>query len=191
MQNEILFKRGYNGDPLRYLGSREAREVAREVHSNDCGSHSGKRRLYKQLLQSGYYWPTMKRDSGELVKTCHACQVIGDLIHAHPNLLPDMTTLRLFQTWGLDLIGPKNPPSNSHIWILVATKYFTKWVKSIPLKKATGAAVVNFIREYIITRFGIHRILISDNRTPFINKDMRNLTEAYYIKHGRSTPYYP
>ena len=32
--------------------------------------------------------------------------------------------------------------------------------------------------------------MISDNGTPFINKDMKNLTEAYYIKHGRSTPYY-
>ena len=35
------------------------------------------------------------------------------------------------------------------------------------------------------------RRLISDNGTPFINKDMKNLTKAYYIKHGRSTPYYP
>ena len=33
--------------------------------------------------------------------------------------------------------------------------------------------------------------MISDNGTLFINKDMKGLTEAYYIKHGRSTPYYP
>ena len=33
--------------------------------------------------------------------------------------------------------------------------------------------------------------MISDNGTPFINKDMKGLTKAYYIKHGRSTPYYP
>ena len=45
--NGILFKRGYSGDPLRCLGPREAREVVREVHSGDCGSHLGKRRLYK------------------------------------------------------------------------------------------------------------------------------------------------
>ena len=61
----------------------------------------------------------------------------------------------------------------------------------MPLKKATGAAVANFVREHIITRFGIPRKLISDNGTPFINKDMKGLTEAYCIKHGRSTPYYP
>ena len=55
LQNEILFKRGYSGDPLGCLGPREAREVVREVHSGDCGSHQGKRRLYKHLLLLGYY----------------------------------------------------------------------------------------------------------------------------------------
>ena len=59
------------------------------------------------------------------------------------------------------------------------------------MKKVTGAIVANFIKEHIITRFGIPRRLISDNGTPFINKDQKGLTEAYYIKHGRSTPYYP
>ena len=32
LQNKILFKRGYSGDPLRCLGPREAREVVREVY---------------------------------------------------------------------------------------------------------------------------------------------------------------
>ena len=102
-----------------------------------------------------------------------------------------MTTPWPFYTRGLDLIGPINPPSNGYIWILAAIEYFTKWVKAIPLKKAIGAAVANFVRGHIITRFGIPKRLISDNGTPFINKDMKELTEAYYINHGRSTPYYP
>ena len=55
LQNGILFKRGYSGDPLRCLGPREAREVVREVHSGDCGSHLGKRKLYKQLLLLEYF----------------------------------------------------------------------------------------------------------------------------------------
>ena len=35
LQNRILFKKGYNGDPLRWLKPREAREVVREVHFDD------------------------------------------------------------------------------------------------------------------------------------------------------------
>ena len=101
-----------------------------------------------------------------------------------------MATPWPFHTWGLDLIRPINPPSNGHIRILAATEYFTKWVKVIPLKKTTGAAVANFIQEHIITEFRIPRKLISNNGIPFINRDMKNLTEAYHIKHERSTPYY-
>lgn len=59
------------------------------------------------------------------------------------------------------------------------------------MKKAIKAAVSNFIRKHIITRFGIPRRLISDNKTPFINKDVRSLLERYHIKHRRSTLYYP
>ena len=33
--------------------------------------------------------------------------------------------------------------------------------------------------------------LISDNGTPFLNKDVRSLLEGYHIKHRTSTPYYP
>ena len=128
----------------------------------------------------------MKTNSEGLVKTCHACQVLGDAIHTHPNVLQDMTTPWPFHTWGLDLIGPINPSSNGYIWILAITEYFTKWVEVIPLKKATRVTVANFIQEHIITRFGIPRRLISDNGTPFLNKYMKGLTEAYYIKHGRS-----
>ena len=54
-------------------------------------------------------------------------------------------------------------------------EYFTKWVEAIPLKKATGPAVANFIREHIICRFGIPHKIISNNGTPFVNKDVRKL----------------
>uniref|UniRef100_A0A2N9IRS3 RNA-directed DNA polymerase n=1 Tax=Fagus sylvatica TaxID=28930 RepID=A0A2N9IRS3_FAGSY len=115
----------------------------------------------------------------------------ANLIHTHPTSLQNMATPWPFHTWGLDLIGPINPSSGGYIWILVATEYFSKWVEAIPLRKATGAAVANFIREYIITRFGIPHKIISDNGTPFVNKNVREVLEHYRIKHRRSTPYYP
>ena len=55
LHNEILFKKGYSGDPLRCLGPRKAKEAVRKVYSSDCGSHPRNRRLYRQLLQLGYY----------------------------------------------------------------------------------------------------------------------------------------
>ena len=55
LHNTVLFKKGYDGDPLRCLGSEEAREMIKEVHSGEYGEHQGKKNLYKYLLQMGYY----------------------------------------------------------------------------------------------------------------------------------------
>jgi hypothetical protein len=43
----------------------------KEAHVGECGEHQGKKELYQQLLSLSYFWPTMKRDSTEFVKTCH------------------------------------------------------------------------------------------------------------------------
>ena len=72
----------------------------------------------------------------------------------------------------------------------MATEYFTKWVEAVPFKKATGPTIANFIREHIICRFGIPHKIVSDNGTPFVNKDVHKLLDHRHIKHRKSTPYY-
>lgn len=88
-------------------------------------------------------------------------------------------------------MGPISPSSNWNIWILVAMKYFTKWVKAIPFYKAICKAVANFIKEEIITKFGIPHKIITDNGTPLLNREVRRMLEHYQAKHCRSSPYYP
>ena len=102
-----------------------------------------------------------------------------------------MVTPWPFHTWGLDLVGPINPSSRGYIWILVATEYFTKWAEVVPLRKATGGAVTNLIKENIIVRFRLPHRIINDNGTPFVNSDVRMMLEFYQVKHHWSSPYYP
>ena len=139
----------------------------------------------------GYYWLTIKKDMPKFVKKCHSCQAQPNLIHTHPQNLHSMVTPWAFHTWGLNLVGLVNPPLRGYIWILVTTKYFTKWVEAVPLRKATEAAMANFIKENIIVRFGVSHKIISDNGTPFVNNDVRKMLEFYQVKHHRSSPYYP
>jgi len=91
----------------------------------------------------------------------------------------------------MDLIGPIHPRSRSKQWILVATEVSTKWVEAVSLSTATGAAVANFIKQHIICRFGIPKVILSDNGTPFVNRKVRELLRPYKITHLTSTPYYP
>ena len=51
----ILFKRGYDGDPLQCLGLKEAREMLKEVPTGECREHQGKKKLYRCMLYMGYY----------------------------------------------------------------------------------------------------------------------------------------
>uniref|UniRef100_A0A2N9H986 Integrase catalytic domain-containing protein n=1 Tax=Fagus sylvatica TaxID=28930 RepID=A0A2N9H986_FAGSY len=174
----------YRRLPGDQQGSNSAQEIGHKPSFEECGEHQGKKRLYQLLLTLGYYWPTMKKDTAHFVKSYHTCQLQTSLIHTHPTSLQNMATPWPFHTWGLDHIGPINPPSDRYIWILVATEYFSKWVKAIPLRKATGAAMANFIRDHIITRFGIPHKIISDNGTPFVNKNVR---ETRYRAYRSST----
>ena len=59
------------------------------------------------------------------------------------------------------------------------------------MKKARYSSVANFLRENILCCFGVPNNIISDNGTPFLNKDVCRLTEWYSISHTTSTPYYP
>ena len=45
------------------------------------------------------------------------------------------------------------------------------------MKKATGSSVANLLRENIICHFRVPKKIISDNGTPFLNKDGRRLTK--------------
>ena len=39
LHNTVLFKREYDGDPLRCLDPEEAKEMIKEVHYGECGEH--------------------------------------------------------------------------------------------------------------------------------------------------------
>ena len=43
----ILFKKGYDEDPLQCLRSEKAKEILKEVHFGECGEHQGRKNLYR------------------------------------------------------------------------------------------------------------------------------------------------
>ena len=98
LHNTVIFKKGYDGDRLWCLGPEETKEMIKEVHLGECGEHQGKKKLYRCLLQMGYYWPTIMKDTAKFVKKCHSCQVQANLIHTHLQSLHSMVTPWPFHT---------------------------------------------------------------------------------------------
>ena len=48
-------------------------------------------------------------------------------------------------------------------FLLVVVDYFTKWVEAEALVQITKAKVENFVRNHIIFRFEILKVIITDN----------------------------
>ena len=96
-----------------------------------------------------------------------------------------------YVTWVIDVnvngqIEPK--ASNSHRFILVAIDYFTKWVEAVSFKSVTKKAVVDFVHSNIICRFGIPKIIITDNAMNLNSHLMKEICEQFKIVHRHSTP---
>ncbi|XP_074290601.1 uncharacterized protein LOC141617317 [Silene latifolia] len=45
-----------------------------DIHSGDCGNHTGGRSLSNKTLRQDYFWPTMRKDAIDYVKKCEKCQ---------------------------------------------------------------------------------------------------------------------
>jgi transposase InsO family protein len=96
-----------------------------------------------------------------------------------------------FRGWGLNFIGQMHPlSSKGHRFVLVATDYFTKWTKVVPLKNTTHNDVIEFITEHIIHRFVIPQTLMTDQGTSFVSGQVREFIESYKIKLLNSSSYY-
>jgi len=75
-------------------------------------------------------------------------------------------------------------------YIITVTKYLTRWVEAQPAKHCTGETIANFLFEYVLTRFGCMKILMSDRGTNFLNEMINALTEECQVYHENSTPYH-
>jgi hypothetical protein len=84
-------------------------------------------------------------------------------------ILPDFP----FSKWGLDFIGPINPPSSTEqVFILTTTNYFNKWTEVVRLKHSRDEHVISFIETNIFSRFDIPLEIITDNGPAFISAKM-------------------
>ena len=82
-------------------------------------------------------------------------------------------------------------PSFGFLYILVAVDYVSKWIEAIPSQNNDHKTVIKFLKENILSRFGIPRAMISDGGTHFYNKPFESLMKKYGITHKVATPYHP
>eukprot|EP00253_Pinus_taeda_P035767 PITA_35767 len=97
--------------------------------------------------------------------------------------LQPQVTFEPFEKWGMEFVGPINPPSKQKSYIIVCTDYLTKWAETKAIKAATEEKVAEFLRENIFYKFGYPRELVTDQGSQFNSNLIKDLLSHHKIKH--------
>ena len=88
-------------------------------------------------------------------------------------------------------MGPLPQGKRQMKFLLVAIDYFTKWVEAEALATITETKVQNFVWKNIVCRFGIPRMIISDNGRQFDSQAFKSFCSNLGIRNKYSSPGHP
>ena len=188
---DVLYKRGFSRTYLRCLSHDKADYVMREIHEGIYENHSGAWSLVHKLIRAWYYWPTMLTDAQAYIKTCDKCQRFNNLIRQPSEELTPMTVPWSFAQWGLDIMGPFPTVLRQLKFLVVGINYFTEWVEAELLATITEKSICSFVRRNMIYRYGIPRVLVSDNGKQFDHSAFRDFCLELGIKNHYSSLAHP
>ncbi|KAK2999841.1 hypothetical protein RJ639_023777 [Escallonia herrerae] len=177
----VLYKKSFSLPYLKCLTPKEADYALQEVHEGICGQHLGGRNLAHKILRQGYFWPGMQRDAIKFTKRCDQCQKFAPLTHTPAAPLSILTSPIPFAMWGMDILGPFPMATGQRRFVIVAIDYFTKWTEAEPLATITASKCEEFFWKNVVCRFGVPKILITDNGKQFDNSNFRSFCEGLSI----------
>jgi hypothetical protein len=157
------------------------------------GGHCARKAIAQKILRAGLWWPTISKDAKEYCENFDFCQRVGKPSKRDELPLRPRVTLKVFEKWEIDFVGPINPPTriSGARYIIIVIEYLTRWDEATTVKYCSANIAMHFLFKHLITRFGFPRIMMSDQGTHFINSIMQAMTEEFEIHHQKITPYHP
>ena len=159
-------------------------------HSSACGGHFAAQKTTNEILQSGFYCPTIFKDAHRFYTECLQCQAALNISKRDEMPMRPILEVEIFDLWGIDFMRPF-PPSVGKEYTLVAVYYVSKWVEAIPTWTNTHREVLRYVMRNIFSRYGCPRAIINDELSHFNNAHFRALLKKNRVHHLVTTPYHP
>uniref|UniRef100_A0A914W523 RNA-directed DNA polymerase n=1 Tax=Plectus sambesii TaxID=2011161 RepID=A0A914W523_9BILA len=132
-------------------------------------------------IKERYYWDTIQWDCEAFCAMCPYCQRNKPFKVKAPTLHPVPPPREALTQWGIDLVNlPMAKGGYKHL--VVAIEHLTEWVEARPLKTKGAGEVLEFFEE-LCSRFGMPKVLISDQGGEFCNKLLDGFYKANGIDH--------
>ncbi|RVX01213.1 Retrovirus-related Pol polyprotein from transposon 17.6 [Vitis vinifera] len=82
----------------------EQQGILSHCHENACGGHFASQKTAMKVLQSGFTWPSLFKDSHIMCRSCDRCQRLGKLTKRNQMPMNPILIVDLFYVWGIDFM---------------------------------------------------------------------------------------
>lgn len=178
-------------NPWKLVLCQERRHTAIEQnHSVPQAGHLGvEKTVYR--LSTNYYWPQMFRDVAHYIRHCQICQQTKVEQAKPAGFMGKKTVEQPWDTIAADVMGPFPRSKEGFVYVLIIQDLYTKWIEIQALKKSTGSTISRALIDLVFSRWGTPRVLLTDNGTEFVNKDMKSLATEYGYRQLTTPLYHP
>lgn len=153
------------------------KKCIKDIHAGHFGYVKCKSRAKETI-----WWPSIKNYIEEKIKNCEKC-----LKNSKPMVEPMLSLEIPFLPW--QTIGTDLMELNGKTY-LVIQDYYTRWPEVFELRNLKSKTVIDCLKE-TFSRYGIPRIVRSDNGRQFDSMEFRNFSQEYTFKWVSSSPKYP
>ena len=173
---------------LKFVPFSDRAELVFQYHT--AYGHAGIKTMLKMITER-YWWPGLRKDIHEWLRTCSACQLNSRSDQAHKGVMHPLQIPQAFDRWHLDFVGELPTTGKGNKWLLTAVDYLTNWpiAKAVPV--ASMEEVADFIYEEIVMRFGCPSEIITDRGANFTSGLVAAYTKRVGINHKLTSAFHP
>lgn len=155
------------------------KDLLKELHVGHMGIVK-----MKAVARSYFWWPGLDNSIEQVAKSCEACLKTRDnppRMEVIPWPLPSEPWERVH----VDFLGPIMSS-----YFLIVLDAHSKWVEVFKMTSITSSQTILKLRE-TFARFGLPRLLVSDNGTQFVSREFQFFLTMNGIEHITSPTFYP
>ena len=183
-KNDIRYRTGTSGPRLILPESLRA-EVFKQLHSNRIAGHLGRDRTIHSVKRR-FYWPNLSSDVQRWVQSCNTCTRRKPGPGCGKSSLQQDLSFQVLDRIALDIMGPLPETSDGNLCILVVSEYFTKFTEAYALRDHTALTVADKLVTEFICRYGVPKVIHSDQGPEFESTLFRRRCEILGIEKIRT-----
>lgn len=178
--NEISIDRGILMWGYRaIIPDKFRKQLMDEIH----GGHTGMSKM-KSLARQYFWWPGLDKEIENFVNNCDTCKSVAKQPEKVP-LIKFNEANYVYERIHMDFLGPFKGKM-----FLVIVDAFSKWPEIFIMGKTDAESTLDKLRE-CIARFGLPKLIITDNGSQLISDKFEEFCKLNLIKHRTSPPYHP